>query len=234
MKTNRLFFILCIMGGVLLSCGKENSPLFRLGAVADTIESYPSGGGVFIGYITDLNGIAGSVQLSVEADARLHPELTRTSLSGSDSVFELVIRPDENLEWGDYPIKVKAFTDEATESMDLTVSVVDNGTNSEDALFKFDQFWDWLNQENPEAAREVGSDFFLYKTYRILIVEHYTILTPNYEIRFCYHVMIPPYDWSKIRIRERNVIEAEVAAERSTDGAIQKIPVKDYPMIYGY
>jgi len=217
-----------------MSCGKENNPAFRLAAVADTIESYPSGGGLFIGYIRDFSGIQGPVGLSVASDARLHPAFTKTSLNGPDSVFELTVRPEADLPLGDYKITVSAASGENTETMDLVVSVVDNGTNTEDALIKFDQFFQWLNQEKPEVAQEIQSDFFLYKTYRILIVEHYTVLTPNYEVRFCYHVMIPPYDWSKIRIRKRNVIDPELAAERSTDGTIRKMAVSDYPIIYGY
>jgi hypothetical protein len=234
MKFSRLILVVCALALLFMGCGKEGTQAFRLGVVADTIESYPSGGGLFIGYISGFSGIQEPVAISVEGDARLHPKLTRTSLSGTDSVFELIVKPEAKLVLGDYPIKITATSGDDSEEIELVVSLVDNGANREDALVKFDQFFQWLSQEKPEVAQEIQSDFFLYKTYLILIVEHYTVLTENYEIRFCYHVMIPPYDWSKIRIRERNVIEPELAAERSTDGTIHEIAVSDYPTFYGY
>jgi hypothetical protein len=47
--------------------------------------------------------------------------------------------------------------------------------------------------------------------------------------------MIPPDDWSMIRLRKRNEVSPFFAAKQdSTGGAFYQIPVNDYPIFQGY
>jgi hypothetical protein len=237
MKTMKwlMGFILAIAG--FISCNKEIYPLserFDLCVISDTIQSYPGGGGVFVAYITTGNDFQGSTQITVDSDKGLNAEISKEQLNEGDTVFELVVKPDEKLKLRNYTLQLKAINNGEYRQLDLVVSLVDNGTNTEDATLKLNAFKDWLIERNPQYGSAIESDYFLYRTYQILVVEHYTVLTPEYEIRFCYHVMIPPYDWSMIRIRKRNFIEPEFCARRETDGTIHEIPISEYPILFGY
>jgi hypothetical protein len=62
-------------------------------------------------------------------------------------------------------------------------------------------------------------------------------MSKDWEVRFCFHVMIPPYDWTKIMIRERDEWEPAIAGKREHDGVdykLSEIPISEYPTFYGY
>ena len=48
--------------------------------------------------------------------------------------------------------------------------------------------------------------------------------------------MIPPHDWSMIRIRKRGEIEAEIAYKQdsATNDYVYEIPISEYPIFNGY
>jgi hypothetical protein len=102
------------------------------------------------------------------------------------------------------------------------------------ATDKMNDFVTWLETEHPELGSFSARNWFVYGTYpQLLIVEHWTFLDEDWEMRVCYHVMIPPYDWSKILLRRRGEWEPLLAVHRETDGTIYEIPVEEYP-IMGY
>jgi hypothetical protein len=107
--------------------------------------------------------------------------------------------------------------------------------NLPDAIIKRDELIDWFETEHPEYGIFSDKESFAYVTYpEILIVEHWTFLYKEWEMRICYHVMIPPYDWSKIWLRGRGEIHPEFAAMRESDGTIDEISVDEYPIMFGY
>jgi hypothetical protein len=107
--------------------------------------------------------------------------------------------------------------------------------NLPDAIVKRDELIDWVETEHPEYGIFSDKESFAYVTYPgILIVEHWTFLYEEWEMRICYHVMIPPHDWSQIWLRRRGEIDPEFAAMRESDGTIYEISVVDYPTMFGY
>jgi hypothetical protein len=107
--------------------------------------------------------------------------------------------------------------------------------NLPDAIIKQDELIDWLEVEHPEFGTFSGESWFAYVTYPAhLIVEHWTFLYEKWEMRICYHVMIPPHNWSKLWLRPRGEVDGVFAAKREYDGTTYEIPVSDYPTFYGY
>ena len=107
--------------------------------------------------------------------------------------------------------------------------------NLPDAIIKRDELIDWLEVEHPEFGTFTGENCYAYITYPAhLVVEHWTFLYENWEMRICYHVMIPPYNWSKLCLRERGEVNSIFAARRESDGTVYEISVGDYPIFYGY
>jgi hypothetical protein len=123
-----------------------------------------------------------------------------------------------------------------TKTIILEVEMFDwTSDNLPNATIKRDEFVDWLEEKHPEFGTFKDKIFFAYLTYPAhLVVEHWSFLYDYWEMRICFHVTIPPYNWSQISLRKRGEIEAIFAAKRESDGAVYEIPIEDYPIFYGY
>jgi hypothetical protein len=67
-----------------------------------------------------------------------------------------------------------------------------------------DKFIPWLSTEHPELG--ISNDTAWTGTVvnpMVLVVMHYMFLSENWEMYVTWHVMIPPYDWSRIYLRPR-------------------------------
>lgn len=122
------------------------------------------------------------------------------------------------------------------ETLTLEVEMFDwTSDNLPDAIIKQEELIDWLEVEHPEFGTFSGENLFAYVTYPLhLIVEHWTFLYEKWEMRICYHVTIPPYNWSKLWLRPLGEIDAVFSAKREYNGTAYEIPVSDYPTFYGY
>jgi len=200
------------------------------------IDSYPTGGGIFVLRLVPDEGFTGTVNLSLSAISRLNAALDRVSVTAASPVFEVTVRPSKSIPLGIHTIEVRATCGGETLVLPLEVEVVNwSGWGSGNAENELAEFYDWLAAEHPELGSLIGLNWFTYGTYPgILIVEHWTFLDAEYELRLCFHVMIPPYDWSKIMIRPRGQWDPILAAHRETDGTIYEIPVEEYPIMMGY
>jgi hypothetical protein len=122
------------------------------------------------------------------------------------------------------------------ETLILEIEMFDwNSDNLPDALIKRDELIDWLEIQHPEFGTFSGKNCFFYVTYPAhLIVEHWTFLYEKWEMRICFHVMIPPHNWSMIWLRPRGEIDAIFSAKREYDGITNEISIYEYPIFYGY
>lgn len=246
------YLILCVACLVVLACNDragvrpelgaisntmEKGGDFKLTAVYDYIRSQPKGGGVFIAQIIPGEHFNGVVKLSLKADPALHAELDRDFLNLKSRVAEITIRPDSLIEIRDYRIVLAAQNEDMVNNLEFTVEIFPGEPQVSDwAIRKRDEFMKWLIHEHPEYNGVADQKWFAYNTYpQIWIVEHWTFLSGEWEMRICFHVMIPPYDWSMMRLRKRGEAVAEFAARKDTDsGTIYEIPVSDYPLMFGY
>jgi hypothetical protein len=122
------------------------------------------------------------------------------------------------------------------ETLTLEVEMFNwSSDNLTDAVVERDELIDWLEVEHPEFGVFSGMNSFAYITYPAhLIVEHWTFLYDNWEMRICYHVMIPPYNWSMLWLRPLGEVDAVFSAKREYNGTAYEIPISDYPTFYGY
>ena len=118
----------------------------------------------------------------------------------------------------------------------LEVEIFDwSSDNVHDVIIKRDELIDWLEANHPEFGTFSSENCFAYITYPAhLVVEHWTFLYEKWEMRICYHVTIPPYNWSKIWLRPRCEVDAVFAAKHESDGTTYEIPILEYPTFYGY
>lgn len=204
------------------------------------IRSYPSGGGVFI--LRNLPGPFSPVHYPQHCRFELyaHPDLNAkliTTFGGHFSnIKEITVNPSPDIEAGLYRIRVAVFHDGYAYRIPLEVDIWPGGWSDDSlAVVKRDEFLPWLEANYPEFGDIAGLEWDSYFTYPgIWVVEHWTFLSEKYELRICWHVMIPPYDWSMLWIRECGRWNASLALRRESDGTINQIRIEEYPEFYGY
>ena len=239
--------ILCVFVSILLAlcfagCGdngndeEQNGGSYTLEAKYTKIRSYRDGGGLFVITIIPDEDFSGEVFPSVSADSVLNAKLDRSVLDSDSTVAEVTIQPDQSAEIRNYEIELKATHSSDVQSVKLEVEMHDWSSESvNDAIAKRDEILEWLEKEHPEFGDLSKMQWFAYMTYpETLIVEHWTFLNMAWEMRICYHVMIPPYDWSMLSIRSRGELDFQFAAKRESDGTTYEIPVAEYPVMYDY
>lgn len=241
-KANNFFYsLVCIMFACLVPGCFDGDSSFTIQATYTKIRSYPNGGGVFIVSMTSEQNFSGSVQLSLTADPALHADLTQTTLTRDASVAEITIRPDDSAKIKNHTIMLWATHASKTTAVSLEVEMFDwEQSDTATVQAKSMEFIEWLRVNRPDITGLDDNDWFIYITYpQILIVEHWTFLNDDWEMRVCFHVMIPPDDWSMIRLRNRGTIDPLFAAKReyaSDNGSytIHEIPVSGYPTFFDY
>lgn len=216
---------------------------FRIRAKYTWIRSYPTGGGIFIVRLLSENDFSGNVYLSINAHPSLNARLDRNVLNRRSNIAEITIHPSQSAEIRTHIIELKAtHSVRPTHIVNdpqiilLEVEIINCGPgNISTAMEKRDEFISWLEAEHTELGNFSDRRWFAYMTYPgILVVEHWTFLDSEWEMRICYHVMIPPYDWSMLLLRERGEWDPVFAAKRESDGTIYEIPVSDYPIMFLY
>jgi len=214
---------------------------FTLEAKYTYVRSYPGGGGVYLLRIVPGPDLEGDVALSVSANKYLGAQLTSAVVNSAATIAELTLSPTRQVVLATHIITVTASNQTHEESVELEVEVVNWGIGSMSiAQDKQNEFVAWMQGEHPELGNFNNQQWDIYGTYpQIMIVEHYTFLSDDWEFRICFHVMIPPYDWSKMWLRPRGEWDAILAAIREWDDDLQdyvihEMPVEEYPIISGY
>jgi len=209
---------------------------FTIEAKYTHIRSSPLGGGIFVVRLVPGGDLVGDIALSLSARRALGASLDRTIVNAENSVFEITVYPTETVKFKTYTINLTASNNTGSQTLALDIELIDWGNEAtEIALQRRDAFVNWLETEHPELGNFSDRTWFTYMTYpEILIVEHYTFLDADWEFRMCHHVMIPPDDWAKMRLRPRGEWDPTLAAYRESDGTIYEIPVSEYPILFGY
>jgi hypothetical protein len=241
------FALLCVFAAGCMELGGDSLPpepppeerdagSYGLHARYDTLRSFPGGGGVFTIYITPGEDFAGTVRMSVEAAAGLGARWDRMLLDADVRGAELVLHPASTIDAGTYALTVIARHAGLEKEYSLLVDIREwSQVGPGHEMGKRQDFLDWLAASHPELGDVAARPFFRFCTYpEILIVEHWTFLSAEWEMRVCFHVMIPPDDWSMMLLRRTGSVTPLLAALRESDGRITEIPVTEYPTQFGY
>jgi len=214
----------------------EQAGDFQFDAKYDYIISQRNGGGVFPMAITPDYDFSGYASITIDAPPDLNAQATPQTVTSFWPVTEITIRPDSftALRLDTILVTVTHLDSSITIPLEVDLSGFPSGDPNH-PLFKQAPLVAWLETEHPEFGTFDGLPFYTYFTYPgILVVEHWTFMYEAWEMRICWHVMIPPHDWSMIWLRRRGELEPRIAARRESDGTTYEIPIDDYPTFYGY
>jgi len=123
----------------------------------------------------------------------------------SGEVAEIIIIPDQTSKNKILTITIKGARKgfNQTETFDLEVLDWEDDLGDLAAEMR-DKFIPWLSINHPEF--DITSETEWTGTIvnpGILVVMHYIFFSDDWEIYLTWHVMIPPYDWTRIYLRSR-------------------------------
>jgi hypothetical protein len=203
----------------------------------DYIQSYPGGGGIFPIHLRLSDSDHRNIHLDFKCDHYLKPQFSQKSIKNNTCISNLIIKPSEMITEGNYKILLTSKNDYMYEIKIIEVEIF-NGSNegpSNYILEKRDTFLSWIETRYPEYHNLLNQTWFPYRTYsNILVVEHWTFLSSEYELRICSHITTPPYNWSKMMIRSLNQIQSDLAIHQEYNGSVSEISITEYPTFYGY
>lgn len=103
---------------------QKNAGSFTLHATYPGIRSCPGGGGIFTISVDTTQDFRGDVQLSVQADPRLHATLLRSTLVAGARVAELTIAPEIGIPVDSFGVTVTAVHGDSSKQLRLGVDVI--------------------------------------------------------------------------------------------------------------
>jgi probable HAF family extracellular repeat protein len=200
------------------------------------ITSYREGGGIFLFSLLCGDTFSSDVSVSVDAPAEMHASVFSEVINASCPIAEVIVQPDDTTVDGDYVVTVEATSGQQSHSVQVVVNISIWGTSEPwYAIIKFNEFLPWLEQNHPEVGDLSVEDWWIYQTYtHILIVEHWTFLSDNWEVRLQIHATVPPHNWTKLWIRPRDALMGLFAVKREYNGTTYEISIEDFGTKYGY
>lgn len=216
---------------------------FALEAKYTYFKSYPSGQAIYLLRIEPGPDFSGDATVKVTADRLIKTELTSTHLNTESPMTELVLQPSKQLPFKSlHFITVTVSNQTHEESVELELELVDWGVNSMNrAVTARERFIDWLAVAHPELGNFGGEQWQVYCHYpQIIIHEHYTHLSDDWEFRVSCHITWNPEDYCETMwLRPRGQWDPVLAAkyewdEANQDYIIYETSLDDWDYYFGY
>lgn len=120
-------------------------------------------------------------------------------------VGEIAVIPDVTAVGSNLTLTLTARADGMTQIRLLNFSVVEGEDGRAGHARELrDLFVQWLQTNSPALGITNQTQWLgTIVSPRWLIVEHYLFFSKDWEMHVYWHVMIPPYDWARIDLRER-------------------------------
>ena len=126
----------------------------------------------------------------------------------SGEVAEVTVVPIEADVGKNVSVTIQGERDGAKQTKTVTFEVIPEEDREEtlgpEAVNIRNNFTQWLSIHHSEL--DITSETTWTGTLvnpRVLVVMHYMFLSEDWEMYVTWHVMIPPYDWARIYLRER-------------------------------
>lgn len=215
---------------------------FTVEAKYTYFRSYPGGRALFLLKITPGADFVGDAIVSLSSDRLLKGEFTTTHINAETGMTELLIDASKQLEIGFYYVTVTVENQTCVQTVEFEIEIFSWGILSmNNALDARDNFVGWLEAEHPEFGSFTGELWTdIYCQYPLRIVEHYTHLSDNWEMRVGCHVTWTPEDYYEVYwLRPRGQWNPIVAAKMTWDldtqtYVINEMSVDDWIYYYGY
>jgi hypothetical protein len=126
----------------------------------------------------------------------------------SSEVAEVTVVPTETDSGKNVTLTIHGERDGYTQTKTVTFEVIPEESREEtlnpEAVNIRNNFAQWLSTNRPEL--DITNKTAWTGTVvnpRVLVVMHYMFISEEWEMYVTWHVMIPPYDWARIYLRQR-------------------------------
>lgn len=154
------------------------------------------------------NGSSGSADLetvALSASANSSAVLIQPKTITSGQVSEIEVMPDVSSVGSNVTVAITAERAGFVQTRLVNFSVIqgDDGRAQRAAELKM-LFVPWLQTNYPQFGITNATQWQgTIVSPQWLVVEHYLYFSKNWEMHVYWHVMIPPYDWARIDLRQR-------------------------------
>jgi hypothetical protein len=149
------------------------------------------------------NGYGQAVDISVTASGAM-VSVDNPAIKPGE-VAEVTVIPDQTSINKNLTITINGNRGGLKQTETVDIEVIDwEDDLGELAAEMRDKFIPWLETNHPELG--ITSEIEWIGTIvnpRILVVMHYMFFSEDWEMYVTWHVMMPPYDWTKIYLRSR-------------------------------
>ena len=191
----------------------ETSPfslniISRPASFGDAFYAIPSQKCLFLVTIEENQTIQGSKPVNISATSPDCQITVFPQTISSGKVAEVIIIPTETEVGKNVTVIIEGERDGFKQRKTVTLEVIEEEAREEtlgpEAVGIRNNFTEWLSTNHPELG--ITSETAWTGTVvnpLILVVMHYMFLSEDWEMYVTWHVMIPPYDWTRIYLRHR-------------------------------
>jgi len=234
MRNINVLYIL-IIGSLLLifiSCSSNSDRIyeyeadlgdFELERSADSVKSYPGGGGVFIIKLDPDSVFNNSVSISINADEVLNADLTELTISNGHPITEISIQPGTT-ENETFPITVTGTCESLIKTVDLTVLMYDAvGDVPQQFIDARDEIIGWVVTHHPEHSELDAMEFSSYKTSLGAVYgsTNWEFLNDTWHLRLAIPTSIDPP--ATMYLRYRGEWDYVLTVRKNPDGSIEEL-----------
>ena len=197
-----------------------------------TVESYPTGGGLFIITLEPSDDFEGDVNITIEANPALNAQITTEKLSLKNRVAEIEIHPDSTVTSRTDTLKVLFEHNNKTKPIILTVTIcIQWGLETMPCPSWHSEFLQWIKTEHQEFSIEGGEDWFGWFKYPCLEgVGVWMYINQKWEITVVIEVFPPFKKW--FLLRKRGEVIPKLCAREYPDNTFIEYPIEVWEELY--
>ena len=198
------FLSLTSTGTTPFSLNVTNRPSF----FGDALYTIPNQKCLFLVTIEENQPSQGSKAVAISAASTDCQITVFPQTITSAKVAEVMVVPAETDVGKNVTVTIQGERDGFKQTKTVTFEVIDDEgrevTLGPEAVNMRNNFTQWLSTNHPELG--ITNETAWTGTVvnpRVLVVMHYMFLSEDWEMYVTWHVMIPPYDWTRIYLRHR-------------------------------
>jgi hypothetical protein len=180
----------------------------RPASFGEALYSIPNQKCLFLVTIEENQDNQGSKAVTISASAPNCQVTVYPKTITSSKVTEVTVIPNETDVGKNITVTIQGERNGNTKTKTVTFEVIPEEYREEtlgpEAVNIRRNFTQWLSTNHSEL--DITSETLWTGTVvnpRVLVVMHYMFLSEDWEMYITWHVMIPPYDWARIYLRQR-------------------------------
>jgi len=191
-----------------VGCSSEESVIFHIQVIPEHLNGEAIAGQhcVFLVTITDEgDGRGNEKAVSISATANGSVVAVNPQAVVQGQVAEVIVIPGQASVGKTIEVTIHAERGQVTDEKVITFDVLEGEDDREPYATELrDKFVMWLTTNRTELGITNETEWSgTMVSPQWLVVSHYLFFSEDWEMHVSWHIMVPPYDWSRIDLRHR-------------------------------